>query len=182
MTALTGKHIDQPLGVGFGVAIDWGLTVQFVGMAVVTLINNAQPHMQGISAVPRLPLPLMILGYGVGAAIFAALGEGVRAGRHWAWYAQVAFMGLLSLFGLLSLPGTFTALTQGHYLPLVPQVILVIIAPLTLYRMLQPQTRRWYAGVAPAVARARHGAPRWLAVIGACALIGGVLMVIEFFA
>lgn len=182
MTAIAGKQTDQPLGVGFGVAVDWGLTVQLAGMGVVALVSNAQPHVQGSTVTtPHLPVLLMVLGYGIGAALFAALGEGVRAGRRWAWYAQVVFMGLLSIFGLVSLPGTYMALTQGQYLPLIPQVILVIIAPLILYRMLQPQTSRWYASVAPAVARARHGSPRWLAVIGAFALIGGVLMVIEIF-
>lgn len=175
----TGIKADQPLGVGFGVAVDWGLTVQLAGMVVVAIVSNMPPRVQG-NTVP-VAMPMMVLGEGIGAVLFAVLGEGVRAGRQWAWYAQVGIMAVLSLYGLVSLPGTFAALTHGHYLPLVPQVILIIIAPLILYRMIQPQTRRWYASVAPTVARARHGSFQWLAVIGAFALVGGVLMVIEIF-
>lgn len=142
-----------PRGIGTGVGFDWALSVQFVAMAVATVVG-VRPG--GQSAVA-------LLLYLIGALPPFALGEGLRRGRRWAWAVRIVANGLLTLGGLLSIPPTLAALGKGDGWPLIPTLVLVILSPLIVWRLSQPAPRRGSrAATAPrrCDATAAPGSPR----------------------
>jgi hypothetical protein len=164
----------KPLGIGTGVAFDWALAGQMVGMAfLLGVLGLPGSEAHGAERV------LLTLGYLLVAPLPMIIGEGLRSGRQWAWWIQVVLCGALSLGGLVIIPGTIHSLQHHNGWPLYTQIILIGLCPLIFIRMLHPQTRAWFASVTVAAARARHNAPLWLASIIAFAAIGGFMVAVE---
>jgi hypothetical protein len=164
--------LPAPSGIGTGVAFDWALASQMISMGVLL----------GIFDLPVTGNPgrvLMTLGVFIVAPLPMLIGEGLRSGRVWAWWIQVILTGILTVVGLVEIPGTISAVAHGNGWPLITQVILITLCPFIFWRMLQPQTRAWVGVVSVAAARARHNAPIWLASIIAFAAIGGFIVAVE---
>jgi hypothetical protein len=172
--APTASALPKPLGIGAGVAFDWALAGQMVGMAfLLGALGLPGTEAHGAGRV------FLSLGYLIVAPLPVIIGEGLRSGRQWAWYIQVALTGALSLGGLVTIPATIHALQHHNGWPLYTQIILIGLCPLIFVRMIHPNTRAWFAGVTVAAARARHNAPLWLASIIAFAAVGGFLVAVE---
>jgi hypothetical protein len=166
----------KPVGVGLSVAFIWALAAQMLTSVVLVLLFGAQ----GFVASDSLPSAdaVLALGYALAMVLLIIIGEALRSGQRWSWWFMVVLAAALSLYGLVLIPSTIESLRQGDAWPLWAQVIILTLPPYILYRLLQPGTRQWYAHVSPAAARARHGAPMWLATIIGCAVVGGVLTAI----
>jgi hypothetical protein len=167
----------KPKGVGTAVAFTWALAAQMLSAAGFAIADSVRQHEHAVLSGPAagIPTPVIVLGYLVAAGFAAAIGEALRAGRRWAWGILVALTAVLSIAGLVMLPTTISLIARHNFWPLYVQVILIGLVPFILYRLVQPETRRWYASVSAAAARLRHGAPAWLATIIACAAAGGFL-------
>ena len=177
---ITEETLPAPGGIGMAVAVDWGLTVQ-VGLTLIfSLINGMSGHAKMMN-IPVLALPLVSVLFFVVGLIFAValilFGEMVRSGRRWARIVQIVFSALLTIVGLSRLVSFYHSFTTGHFWPLVTAIILLIVSPLTVWRMLQPSTGRWFKFVTPAEARKRHGG-KWVWTIVLCSIIGGILQTI----
>jgi hypothetical protein len=169
----TQQELGKPSGVGLSVAFIWALAAQMAtSVFLVLLFGN-----QGFSTKNSHTGADLVLavGYLVAMGILVSIGEALRSGRQWSWWVIVVLAGALSLGGLVAIPATIHALSQGDPWSLWAQIILLTLPPFILYRMLQPITRQWYAQVAPDVARARHNAPAWFATIIGSAAVGGFL-------
>jgi len=170
---MDGQATSGPQGIGVAVAFDWAFALQMVVMPIVQSILGSQgiikpPHIQVATVVG----PLII------AAIFAALGEGLRSGRGWARIVQLVISSLGFLGGIGALFLAIPALGHGNYLPLVPALILLIVSPIIVWRLSRPVTGRWFKMVSSADARRRHGgAWPWLILIWS--LVGGVLVALS---
>jgi hypothetical protein len=168
-----------PQGIGMAVAFDWGLTVQLLTMPLLPLIFNRE------GALKRLPVaggsPLLSFALSIPAALlFAILGEGLRRGWRWTRPVQIVFNSAGFLGGFFSLYSLWQESQQGNYWPTVGTVILLIFSPLIAWRLSRPTTARWFATVASAEARKRHGGA-WPVLIALWALVGGVLQALAVF-
>lgn len=168
----TSEELPAPQGIGMAVAVDWGLTVQIAVMPIIATLFGL-PNVIPFPGSNSLPLLSFIIPW-LAACIPAFFGEMIRRGRNWALWIQIAVSALLSLGGLLSLAGLYRSVTAGNFWPLVTEVILVIISPLTVWRLSRPSTRRWFKTVTVTGARKRHGGT-WVWFIILWAMIGGVL-------
>ncbi len=168
-----GQMTGGPQGIGVAVAFDWALALQIVVMPIIQSILGSQ----GIIKPPNLQV-VTVVGPLIIAAIFAALGEGLRSGRGWARIVQLVLnsLGFLGGIGLLFL--AIPALGHGNFLPLVPALILLIVSPIIVWRLSRPVTGRWFKIVSSADARRRHGgAWPWLILIWS--LVGGMLVALS---
>jgi hypothetical protein len=168
----TPEELPAPQGIGMAVAVDWGLAVQIVVMPIVATVFS-QPNLirsPGSNATHLLSfiIPWLI------ACIPAFLGEMIRRGCNWALWIQIVVSALLSLAGILSLVNLYRSVAAENFWPLVTEVILIIISPLTVWRLSRPSTRRWFKTVTVAEARRRHGGT-WVWFIMLWAIVGGVL-------
>ncbi|HEV2238693.1 MAG TPA: hypothetical protein VGR57_18695 [Ktedonobacterales bacterium] len=167
-----------PGGVGTGVAIDWGLTVQFLTMAVLQVLHSAA-HVAlpaGALVIATASAPALVgtlLAYLVLAALFFALGERLRRGGYVAWRLQLGFAVLLLLVGIATLVRVVGDLRSGQRPAIASAVVLLVINPVAVWLLAQPRTRAWFRAITPPAAAARHGG-RWLAEIAAFALVGGI--------
>ena len=168
------KELPAPQGIGMAVAVDWGLSAQILLTPILsTLLGRSNPlKVPGVNSTLSTVLSLLIAL--VVACIPAFFGEMIRSGRNWALKVQIALNILLSIAGILSLIGVYQSLRAGEFRPLITAFILVIIAPLTVWRLTRPSTFQWFKLVTPAEARKRHGG-RWVWFIILCAAIGGLL-------
>lgn len=167
-----------PGGVGTGVGIDWGLTVQFLTMLVLQVLHSAgHVTLPSGAMVVETASPVtfvgMLLAYLAIAALFFLLGDRLRRGSFAAWALQVGFATLLLVAGVLQLLRIVNDLRQGQRPAIASGVVLLFVNPVGLWLLAQPRTRAWFRAVAPRVAATRHGA-RWVAGIAAFALVGGV--------
>ncbi|QBD76197.1 hypothetical protein EPA93_09310 [Ktedonosporobacter rubrisoli] len=167
------KEQLAPGGIGVAVAIDWGLAVQIFLTPIITVLNPAsQPKIAALNSTLTVVLYFIIAWLLAGLCLF--FGEMLRSGHNWARWIQIAVTALLTLGGLASLPGLYQSLITGHFWPLVTEVILVIFAPLVLWRLSRPATGRWFKTVSAAEARQRHGG-KWVWFIALFAIVGGIL-------
>jgi hypothetical protein len=174
--AAAEEGLPAPQGIGMAVAVDWGLVVQLLLTPIVTLLSRQSSQMMMRSPAPS-PLaggPLSFIIPIAGACIFALLGEMVRSGRNWALWIQLVFSSLLSIGGIVSLVRLYQGIQAGNFWPIVTEIILIVVAPLTVWRLSRPATRRWFKAVSAAEARRRHGG-KWVWFIILWAIIGGVL-------
>ena len=143
----------EPRGGRIGVAFDWGFGVQMASMGLAAL---AGLPISG-AAVPRLAGVGLL---GVAAAAFAQ-GEALRRGRGWAWWLQLAGSSVVTLGGLAGLPAMLQLIQQGRIGMLSPLVLMLLVAPLEIWLLLQPGSRQWYGHVSSEEARARHSG-QWM--------------------
>jgi hypothetical protein len=170
------KELPAPQGIGMAVAVDWGLVVQLLLTPVITIFSRHASQMMMRSSAPGA-LPGGVLSFiipVIAACIFALLGEMVRSGRNWALWVQLVFSSLLSIGGIVSLVRLYQSIQVGNFWPVVTEIILIVISPLTVWRLSRPSTRRWFKAVSIAEARQRHGG-KWVWFIILWAIIGGVL-------
>lgn len=170
--ALGQQREPGPRGIGTAVAIDWGLTVQFLTLAVLALARNTSPRVAGLSGqwvrVAEIVVLLVI------AAAFFVQGEALRRGRLLAWQLQVGFNVLLLPVGVFQLVDLLAGIPRGHVQPLSSAIILIVINPIVLWLLTRPSTRAWARTTTPQAAATRHGSLWWLVTIGFLAVIGGV--------
>jgi hypothetical protein len=166
------EELPAPQGIGMAVAVDWGLAVQIVVMPIVATIFG-QPNVVKFPGSNSVPMLSFIISWLI-ACIPAFFGEMVRRGRNWALWIQIVFSALLSLGGILSLVNLYRSVAAGNFWPVVTEIILVIISPLTVWRLSRPATRSWFKTVTVAEARRRHGGT-WVWFIMLWAIVGGVL-------
>ncbi len=170
--AVGQRREPGPRGIGTAVAIDWGLTVQFLTLAVLALARNTSPRVAGLSGqwvrVAEIPVLLVI------AAAFFVQGEALRRGRLLAWRLQVGFNVLLLPLGVFQLVDLLAGIPRGHIQPLSSAIILIIINPIVVWLLTRPSTRAWVRTTTPQAAAARHGGLWWLVTIGFLAVVGGV--------
>jgi hypothetical protein len=167
-----------PGGVGTGVGIDWGLTVQFLTVLVLQVL-----HTVGRVALPASAMVLetsnavalvgMLLAYIVIAGLFFVLGDRLRRGSYVAWELQLGFAALLVVVGVVQLVRVVSDVQHGQRPAIASGVVLLFVNPVALWLLAQPRTRAWFHAVTPQAAAARHGG-RWVAEIAAFALVGGV--------
>jgi hypothetical protein len=174
-TEAVAEELPAPQGIGMAVAVDWGLVVQLLLMPIVSTFFRQSSQMM------RSPAPSPMSGGALSfiiaifiACIPAVLGEMVRRGRNWALWVQLVISSLLSIGGIFSLARVYQSITAGNFWPLVTEIILIVISPLTVWRLSRPSTRRWFKVVTVAQARQRHGG-KWVWFIILWAIIGGVL-------
>ncbi len=172
-TARAPAQLPKPLGIGLGVAFIWALGAQMLtGIGLVILFGI---HGFSVQHAERGMAFVLVVGELVALGLCVALGEGLRSGQKWAWWIMVVLTGVLSLGGLLSIPGTVDALRHHDGWALWSQIILLTLPPFILYRLTQTPTRTWYDRVSTAAARARHGSPAWFVTIIGSAAVGGFL-------
>ena len=170
---LDAQATSGPKGIGVAVAFDWAFALQMVVMPIVQLILGSM----GIIKPPHLQIPTVV-GPLIIAALFAALGEGLRSGRGWARIVQLVLSSLGFLAGIGTLVIAIPALGHGNFLPLVPALILLIISPIIVWRLSRPATGQWFKTVSSVNARRRHGgAWPWLILIWS--LVGGTLVALS---
>jgi hypothetical protein len=167
-----------PGGVGTGVGIDWGLTVQFLTLLVLQVLHSAghvalPPSTMVVETSSPIAFVGMLLAYLAIAALFFLLGDRLRRGSYVAWALQLGFATLLLVFGVLQLLRVVSDLRQGQRPAIASGVVLLFVNPLGLWLLAQPRTHAWFRAVTPQVAAMRHGA-RWVAGIAAFALVGGI--------
>ena len=172
----TIKELPAPQGIGMAVALDWGLAAQILLTPIIyTVFGKANPlNVPGLN--PTLGNVLFFVIALLVACIPALFGEMIRSGRNWALWIQIVFNTLLSLAGIVSLVNVYQSVKAGNFLQLVPEVILVIISPLIVWRLSRPSTRIWFKNVTAAEARKRHGG-RWVWFIALWAIVGGLLVI-----
>lgn len=156
----------EPRGGRIGVAFDWGLATQIGVMAVASLVGvpfGGQAMSIGAA-----------LGSLVAAGVVFTQGEALRRGSKWARWIQIGANSLLTLGGLVSLPGAVTAVQAGNFWPLYPLVLLLIVSPIEVWLLLQPGSKATYGKLGAAAFRARHSGP-WLTGTIAWAVVCGVL-------
>ncbi|GCE12384.1 hypothetical protein [Tengunoibacter tsumagoiensis] len=169
------QTLPAPKGIGMAVAVDWGLAVQILITPIIALFFSQSTPTSFLTSIPgKLLLLLVSL---VIACLPAFLGEMVRRGRNWSRWVQLVFSALLSIAGLVSLLNLFQSASKGNFWPFITETILVIISPLTVWRLSRPSTARWFQNVSVAEASRRHGG-RWIYFIALWALIGGILQTI----
>ncbi len=168
------KREPGPGGVGTAVAIDWGLTVQFLTLALLLAVGIAPPALSMHMLNPATR-SAGVVGFLLVAAAFFALGEALRRGRYLAWALQLAFAILLLAVGVFQLIGTIEDIRRGHVPTLAAAVVLIIVNPVLVWLLTRPRTPAWFRSVSAAEAAARHGG-RWLIPIIVAALCGGVLV------
>jgi hypothetical protein len=166
------EELPAPQGIGMAVAVDWGVAVQIVVMPIIATIFGL-PNVIKFPGSNSAPLLSFIIPW-LFACIPAFFGEMIRRGRNWALWIQMVVSSLLSLGGILSLANLYRSVIAGNFWPLVTEVILVIISPLTVWRLSRPSTRRWFKTVTVAEARKRHGGT-WIWFIMLWAMVGGIL-------
>lgn len=166
------KELPAPQGIGMAVAVDWGLAVQIVLMPILFTVLG-QSNLIKIPGSSSTHILTFIISWLI-ACIPAFFGEMIRRGRNWALWIQIVVSALLSLAGILSLLNLYRSVTVGNFWPIVTEAILVIISPLTVWRLSRPSTRYWFKTVTVAEARRRHGGT-WVWFIVLWAIIGGVL-------
>ncbi|HEV7129052.1 MAG TPA: hypothetical protein VGN32_16590 [Ktedonobacterales bacterium] len=158
-------------GIGTAVAFDWGLSAEFLTLAVLDVLGH---RATGGQLAPVVVVLALLLGAG---ACFA-LGEALRRGNRLAWIAQVAINSVLLPGGLLLLPGTFADLGQHHFGGIIPNAILLFVDPVLVWLLTRSRTRAWVRTTTAAEAAARHGG-RWLAITLPYAVILGVLVALS---
>lgn len=174
--AASAEELPAPQGIGMAVAVDWGLVVQLLLMPIISTFfrPSSQMMMRSSAPSPMFGGALSFIAAILFACIFALLGEMVRSGRNWALWVQLVISSLLSIGGILSLANLYHSVTAGNFWPLVTEIILIVISPLTVWRLSRPSTRRWFQVVSITEARKRHGG-KWVWFIILWAIIGGVL-------
>ncbi|HEY4387734.1 MAG TPA: hypothetical protein VGN34_25050 [Ktedonobacteraceae bacterium] len=174
------EELPAPGGIGMAVAVDWGLAVQVVLTLIITIVGTTLGQSE-MTKIPVLSFPLSSILFFIVALFFACVliwfGEMVRSGHYWARMIQIVFSVLLTLLGLSRLVGFYHSVTTGNFWPLVTAIILLIISPLTVWRMIGSSTGRWFKFVTFAEARKRHGG-KWVWCIVLCSIIGGILQTI----
>jgi hypothetical protein len=168
--AAASSEAPGPRGIGTAVAIDWGLTVEFLTFVVLVAVGSV-PRTAGLTT-PGLRIAAMF-GALVAAALFFALGEALRRGRRLAWMLQVGFNVLLLPAGVFLLVGAISDLVHGRVPTVSSTIILVVINPIVVWLLTRPSTRAWTQTTTAQEAAARHGGT-WLLWIGLLALAGGV--------
>jgi hypothetical protein len=179
--AVAGKPpamLRGPGGVGTGVGIDWGLTVQFVTMALIELVRAGRsfpkipPGWGGeLPGAPQIIISILVINFVI-AGLFFVLGDRLRRGSYTAWRLQVGFASLLLVVGVYQLTRIVHDLQVGQRPAIISGVVLLGVNPVALWLLAQPRTRAWFRAIAPGAAAERHGA-RWMAEIAAFALVGG---------
>lgn len=166
-----GQPALKPGGIGTGVAFDWALTVQILTDGVCFLLAvGPGSAMAGQPLPARLALALVSL---PAAALVFTQGEALRRGRRVARIIQIVANALLTIVGLVNLPGLISSLQAGHLGSLVVEVVLVIVSPLIVWLLTRTRTRAWFATVTSAEARARHSG-WWLFWMALYAIVGGL--------
>ncbi len=170
--------LPAPQGIGMAVAFDWGLAVQILVTPFLPLFLGSKSSfftfLKFAPAINTIVSFFLVLPF---AALPAIFGEGVRRGWRWTRPVQIVANALLFLGGIVSLYNLWQSSKQGHYWPVVTEVILLIFSPLIAWRMSRPVTRVWFAKVTSKEARARHGGA-WPWLIAIWAIVGGVLQAI----
>lgn len=177
VTSLTEEQ-PGPKGVGMAVALDWGLVIQFFLFPVLPLLLSKTGLLKQPEATPLRTVLIMLGLLLIPAILIAIFGEGVRRGWNWTRYAQIALNSLLCIAGIFVLISSLQGFLQGHFWPLVPVSILLIVSPLIVWRMSRPETASWFASVKSAEARQRHGG-MWPIYIALWATIGATLQVLS---
>jgi hypothetical protein len=168
-----GQRRDPgPRGIGTAIAIDWGLTVEFLTLAVLALAGNMPPRVAGLSG--QWVRGAEVVALLVAAAAFFVQGEALRRGRLLAWQLQVGLNVLLLPVGVFQLVDLLAGIGRGHVPSLSSAIILIVINPIVVWLLTRPSTRAWARTTTPQAAAARHGSLRWLGTIGFLAVVGGI--------
>ena len=167
------EALPAPQGIGMAVTFDWGLAVQFLCTPFMPLFLHRPVTLKILGLTPPLPLFLYVPAALLLATCLVLLGEGGRSGWRWAWGLQLTANVLFTLLGLSRLGSYWHAILTGHYLDLFTAAILLILAPLVVWRLSRPQTYRWFKRVSSEQARRRHSG-LWPWSIALCALTFGI--------
>jgi hypothetical protein len=166
-----GEPALKPGGIGTGVAFDWALTMQIITDGACFLLGVGPG-----SAVAGQPFParlaLALVSIPAAALVFAQ-GEALRRGRRVTRIIQIVANSLLTIVGLVNIPGLIQSLKAGHVGSLIVELVLLVVSPLIVWLLTRRRTRDWFASATSAEARARHGG-MWLIWIALYALIGGL--------
>lgn len=154
----------RPHGLGIAVVFDWALTAQLTTQALASATHN----------LGFTPNPLVIGGGLVAAACLFALGEGLRRGVPILRPVQIGLMVIISLVGVASLVMLVTGQFSGSLV--FTTAIELGYAPWLVWRLLDKETAAWFT-----MAQGRGRAPRvsgwqWVAVLGAWAIVWGVVV------
>jgi hypothetical protein len=169
VVAARAQESAGPRGTHIGVSFDWGWALQLFINAIMVIATPAMT-MTGASKWGA------VAGLAVVGIFAVVLGHGLRLGRGWAWYIQVGLNGLLTLGGLAFLPTVIQQVQAGRYGLIYSAIVLLVVCPVEVWLLLQPGSRRWYGHVSREEAAARHSG-RWLAVVLAWGIAGGLLQV-----
>lgn len=167
------EALPAPQGIGMAVTFDWGLTVQFLCTPLLPLFFHYAVPLKILGLTPSLPMPVYLLTSIPLVVFLVLLGEGGRRGRRWAWGLQLVANVLFTLLGLSRLGSYWHAIQIGHYWDLFTAVILLVFAPLVVWRLIRAPTRSWFQRVSSEQARQRHGG-LWPWSIALCALVFGI--------
>ena len=158
-----------PKGVGLSVGLLWGVSIQLVAQGLSRLAGG------GVFAPNGGGRWLLAVGSFAAAFVALALGELVRRGVRWSRRFVVGLGLALTVFGVVSLPGTVRDMSHGFYWSAVPTSILITIAPLMALWMHSARSRSWFELVTGDVARRRHGGI-WVAALAVIAVGSGLLV------
>jgi hypothetical protein len=176
--ALSRDKQVAPQGIGMAVAFDWGLAVQMLLTPILTPLLGASTSAQKGHTTPLSNPILSFVVYWLIALLFILFGEGIRSGVRWTRWVQIVGNTLGFLGGFVLLVPLWNGIKTGNYWTLAPATILLIFSPLIAWRLSRPQTARWFATVARAEGRKRHGGI-WIFWIALWAIAGGTLVVLS---
>jgi len=165
-----------PRGVGTAVAFDWALAAEMIFLAARFALGIGSASMpMMLSSSQRTGATAAVL---LAAVPCALAGEGMRRGVRLLRPFQIAGNALLTVYGIVQLPGAIGDVRAGHLSAIARTLALLVASPLIVWLLSRPQTRDWFAQATSAQSRARHGG-RWIAAILIWAVIGGAAIAFD---
>jgi hypothetical protein len=153
---------NQPRGIATAIIFDWSVMVFLSTLLIVAIVQRGLTSRQAVSAaglVLLIGLPLV------------ALGEMLRRGRRVARPIQIIVSGLIAAGNVVGLLSDLARLTRGVVRP-TTNIPALAAGLFIIWGLTRPQTIAWFARIAGARARERHGGSWLLLTLGTSVVIG----------